>query len=105
MRAAEPRARRALDVPDVIRSTTDGSRAGRYWSLILEHAGVTAPAETLEQAWAELTAYHARHNLWQNVLAGVPEALDRLRSLGLKLIAGSAWPRAPPHVVLSHASA
>jgi len=47
---------------------------------------VTAPAEPLAAAWAELRDYHARLNLWESVIAGVPEALTRLRARGLRLV-------------------
>jgi HAD superfamily hydrolase (TIGR01509 family) len=31
-------------------------------------------------------AYHAEQNLWETVPAGVPEALDRLRAAGFRLV-------------------
>jgi putative hydrolase of the HAD superfamily len=83
---AEPHAKRTLDTADAIRTSTDLSRAGRYWELVLARAGVTAPAEPLAAAWAELRDYHARLNLWESVIAGVPEALTRLRARGLRLV-------------------
>ena len=84
--AAEPYAKAELDTPASIRSSDDRSRVGRYWTLVLGRAGVSASDDALAGAWTELAAYHAQHNLWERVIAGVPEALDRLRGLGLRLV-------------------
>ncbi len=81
--AAEPAAKRELDAPLGVRTTDDRSRCGFFWELVATHAGVRASAEQLTRAWAELDAYHARSNLWDVVLPGVPAALGRLRALAL----------------------
>ena len=84
--AAEPAAKRALDVPYRIQTTDDRSRCGFFWELVATHAGVQASVEQLVAAWAELDAYHARQNLWEVPLAGVPEALAAFRARGLRLV-------------------
>lgn len=44
-----------------------------------------SPACT-DAALVDLQRYHHECNLWEEVPAGVPEALGRLRSLGVKLV-------------------
>jgi len=82
--AAEPNARRELDVPPEMRSFTDASRGWVYFHLVLGHAGVPPSAAT-EAALAEVREYHARHNLWENVPEDVVPSLERFRAKGLKL--------------------
>jgi HAD superfamily hydrolase (TIGR01549 family) len=84
--SAEPHAKLELDVPAQIRATDDRSRSALYWELVLRHAGIVAAPELLAGAWIELEEYHRRANLWETVIDGVPDALDRLRALGLKLV-------------------
>jgi putative hydrolase of the HAD superfamily len=84
--AAEPAAKRELDVPYRIQTTDDRSRCGFFWELVATHAGVHAAPEQLVRAWAELDAYHAEQNLWEVPLPGVPEALAALRARGLRLV-------------------
>jgi HAD superfamily hydrolase (TIGR01509 family) len=83
---AEARAKLDLDVPARIRATDDRSRSSLYWELVLSHAGVHVPLEQVAPAWAELETYHRESNLWESVIDGVPEALDRLRAMGLRLV-------------------
>jgi putative hydrolase of the HAD superfamily len=78
-------AKRALDEPAHIGSTTDAARVGPYFDLVLRHAGVT-PAAATRAALLEVDAYHARHNLWECVPAEVPGVLHRLRRGGLRLV-------------------
>ena len=84
--AAEPAAKRELDVPHRIQTTDDRSRCGFFWELVATHAGVRATDDQLVRAWAELDAYHAEQNLWEITLPGVPEALAALRAVGLRLV-------------------
>jgi putative hydrolase of the HAD superfamily len=79
--AAEPRAKREMDVAQVIQATHDASRAWLYYELVLRYAGAPVPAELAARASADITATHAESNLWETVVPGVPGALDRLSRL------------------------
>ena len=88
---AEPHAKFRFDEPVRIATTRDEDRWDAYFEHVLTQAGVrtttgvrTTPG--LAEALTELRAYHAAHNLWEYVPTGVPEALGRLRSLGLQLV-------------------
>ncbi|HEY7515031.1 MAG TPA: HAD-IA family hydrolase [Vicinamibacteria bacterium] len=80
----EPHVRRELDTPEGIRASTDRSRSEVYFDRVLERAGVLRSPAT-DSAIAELAAYHAEHNLWEDVSAEVLVALRRFRGLGLRL--------------------
>jgi HAD superfamily hydrolase (TIGR01509 family) len=86
--AAEPLAKRALDTPELVRTTSDHTRGWKYFNLVLEHAGI-ALSDATDRALADLHEYHRRSNLWESVPEGVPEALARLRALGLTLVVAS----------------
>lgn len=86
--AAEPLAKRALDTPELIRTTSDRTRGWKYFNLVLEHAGI-ALSDATDRALADLHEYHRRSNLWETVPPGVPEALERLRGLGLTVVVAS----------------
>lgn len=83
--AAEPHAKRRVDVPDLVRHGNDSERGWAYFNLVLEHAGVARSPET-DGALEELQAYHAAHNLWELVPDGVVPALVRLRALVPRLV-------------------
>lgn len=83
--AAEPYAKRALDVERTIVSTKDDQRGQLYFHEVLTRAGVTLSAGT-GAALAEMRAYQRTHNLWESVPAEVPGALAALRGLGLRLV-------------------
>ena len=85
LRSAEPKAK--FDIDQSIRTgqSTDSQRAWWYMELVLENAGVPLDAATAA-ALAELRAYHGEHNLWEYVPPDVQPALDRLSTLGLKLV-------------------
>jgi HAD superfamily hydrolase (TIGR01509 family) len=85
LEAAEPHAKRALDTAERVRSTTDQSRGGDYFNLVLTHAGIALSVAT-DGALAELHEYHRLHNLWESVPSEVPPALAALRRLGLRLV-------------------
>lgn len=76
--ASEHRARAALDDPEVIRGTTDGSRWGLYFERIFAGCGI-AEREVVEPVLAELRARHAVENLWEVVPPEVPRTLEALR--------------------------
>lgn len=83
--AAEPHAKRQLDLGATIDATTDERRGWLYFNLVLTHAGVPLSAAT-DAALAALKTYHAEHNLWETVPDDVVPALARLRALGLRLV-------------------
>jgi putative hydrolase of the HAD superfamily len=83
--AADPHAKRQLDLGATISTTTDASRGWLYFNLVLNHARVPLSSST-EAALASLHEYHARHNVWETVPADVVPALERLRRLGLRLV-------------------
>src|ERR687885_199374 len=62
--AAEPHAKRQLDVAKTINATNDAARGWLYFNLVLEHAGVAISAET-DAALADLHTYHSQQNLWE----------------------------------------
>src|SRR5581483_8769912 len=64
--AAEPRAKRRLDVGHTVQATNDTQRGWLYFNLVLEEAGVPLTPQT-DAALAELREYHARENLWKLV--------------------------------------
>lgn len=77
--AAEPLAKRELDVPNLVRHSNDAQRGWSYFNLVLGHAGV-ARSEASDEALEELNAYHGKHNLWELVPEDVVPALTRLRA-------------------------
>jgi len=81
--AADPLARHELDLGLEPRAS-DQKRGFLYFNRVLELAGVT-PSDLTEAALDELQGYHARINLWEVVPDGVPEALERMRAMGLRL--------------------
>jgi HAD superfamily hydrolase (TIGR01549 family) len=84
--SAEPHAKRELDDPERVRRSDDRARSQSYWGMVAEHAGLTAAPELLARAWLEIADYHRTENLWESIISGVPEALDELRAMGLKLV-------------------
>jgi HAD superfamily hydrolase (TIGR01509 family) len=82
--AADPRVRRDIDLG--LRGTaSDQQRGWVYFNLILEHCGVPISART-DAALDDLQTYHSVYNLWESVPDGVPETLDELHRMGLKLV-------------------
>ena len=83
---AEPGAKHAIDEGMRVGAPTrDAKRAWEYMELVLEGAGVSIDAAAAA-ALGELRAYHAEHNLWEDVPPDVPPALERLNALGLRLV-------------------
>ena len=85
LEAAEPHAKKQLDTGQSVQATNDSTRGWLYFNLVLQHAGVTLSPAT-EAALRELAAYHAQFNLWESVPREVPDALDRLRAAGHRLV-------------------
>jgi putative hydrolase of the HAD superfamily len=84
LEAADPHARRALDTPDNLRASSDGRKRWVFMEIVLAHAGVPLSDRT-EAALRDLREYHDRQNLWESIPEEVPEALRRLRKIGLRL--------------------
>jgi len=82
---AEPHAKRQLDTGQLVKANSDRARGWLYFNLVLERAGVSL-SEGTDAALRELAEYHARFNLWESVPAEVPDALDRLRGSGRRLV-------------------
>jgi putative hydrolase of the HAD superfamily len=88
LRAAEPRARRAIDTASGVAATRDADRGSRYFRLVFRGAGI--PPETpLEDALQDLWAYHTEYNLWETVPGDVRPALERLKALDVTLAIAS----------------
>jgi HAD superfamily hydrolase (TIGR01549 family) len=88
LRRVEPAAKFAMD--ESRRSTTDADaqHAKVYLDLVLDYAGVEQSIGK-EKALAELRTYHEEHNLCEHVPDDVIPALERLTSLGLRLVVAS----------------
>ncbi|OFW05791.1 MAG: hypothetical protein A3H96_15275 [Acidobacteria bacterium RIFCSPLOWO2_02_FULL_67_36] len=82
--AADPHAKRQLDLSPAIQTTNDAGRGWLYFNLILNVAGVPRSAAT-DAALEELHAYHQQSNLWELLPPDVLPALTALRARGLKL--------------------
>jgi HAD superfamily hydrolase (TIGR01509 family) len=84
LRAADPLARRDIDVGHQA-AASDRQRGWAYFNLVLQRCGIAqSPATNL--ALDDLQAYHSTHNLWETVPDGVPNVLDRLRAMGVRLV-------------------
>jgi HAD superfamily hydrolase (TIGR01509 family) len=81
---ADPYVRKQIDEPGLIRSGPDEKRGRQYFDLVLDAAGVPA-GDARTNALDALRAYHARHNLWETIPSDVVPALERLRSMGLRI--------------------
>jgi putative hydrolase of the HAD superfamily len=86
--AAEPDVKFAIDTFVGISSSSDASRWGDYLEGVLKGAGVEL-TDAAGRALDELREYHALHNLWEVVPDDVMPALERIRSLGLKVAVAS----------------
>ena len=88
LRAAEPRAKFAIDDAYRVATTKDADRGSRYFQLTFDIAGIpVTPA--VENAIGELYAYHGEHNLWEHVPENVIPALERLAASNLTLAVAS----------------
>jgi HAD superfamily hydrolase (TIGR01509 family) len=83
--AAEPLAKRKLDVDRTINATNDASRGWLYFNLVLDEAGVPR-SESTDAALADLHAFHMTSNLWEHVPAGIPDVLAAFNDAGLRLV-------------------
>ncbi len=91
--AADPFLKRELDDAEVIRSSTDVTRRERWLERLLHHAGIGADHDEVEAATDELEAMHLERGIWDLVIDGAADALDRLHAAGLRLsLASNAEP-------------
>lgn len=81
---ADPLVRRDIDL-GLGGAASDQQRGWLYFNLILEHCGI-ARSDATDAALGDLQRYHAAHNLWERVPAGVRETLGELHAMGLKLV-------------------
>ena len=88
LRAAEPKAKFAIDTASSIATTNDADRGSRYFHLTFDGAGVPG-GDIRRPVLDELWAYHQAHNLWEHVPPDVIPALERLRASGLTLAIAS----------------
>jgi HAD superfamily hydrolase (TIGR01509 family) len=84
LEAAEPKAKWWVDRPENIAGIDDEKRAFLYYDLVVAGAGHEGAVP--REAWLAVRDEHARSNLWDQVPAGVPEALARLRQTGRRLV-------------------
>jgi HAD superfamily hydrolase (TIGR01509 family) len=83
---AELVAARELDSPENFQGSDDASRWIRFVTSVFRRAGIDGHADVFDSVQRDMHAYHAEQNLWETVPAGVPEALDRLRAAGFRLV-------------------
>jgi HAD superfamily hydrolase (TIGR01549 family) len=88
LRDADPHGRFAVDTADRVARTSDADRGSMYFRIMFARAGVP-PDAPIQDALAELWAYHTGHNLWEYVPPGVSAALERLAESGVPLAIGS----------------
>jgi putative hydrolase of the HAD superfamily len=74
---ADGHVRFELDRAEVIATTTDGGRFRRYFDALVRALGLPRMPDAV---FARLDTYHRVHNLWEDVPADVPVALERLRA-------------------------
>jgi HAD superfamily hydrolase (TIGR01549 family) len=85
MAAAEPAAKKRLDVGPTVQQTNDEERGFLFFDLILAAVGVT-PSPASDAALAELRAFHDVENTWDYVPDGTVASLQRLREHGLRIV-------------------
>lgn len=83
--AAEPHAKREMDLGALMARTDDRARGWIYFESVLRHAGLPVD-DAARAALADVRAYHDRHNVWEHVPGDVAPTLVRLREMGLQLV-------------------
>lgn len=84
LRAAEPHAKKEMDVPSPI-PVSDQKRGWVYFNSVLRRAGVP-PNDGVAAALAELREFHDKENLWESSPADTTQSLKRLHDAGLRLV-------------------
>jgi putative hydrolase of the HAD superfamily len=85
MAAADPHARHALDVAEIVASSTDQRRGVDYFNFVLTRAGVPL-SEATASALGEIQQYHRALNLWEHVPDFVVPTLSALKRGGYRLV-------------------
>lgn len=83
--AAEPHAKREMDLGSLMARTNDQQRGWIYFEAVLRHAGVPVD-DRARAALADVRAYHDVHNVWEHVPGDVVPTVDALRALGVRLV-------------------
>ena len=83
--AAEPHAKREMDLGSLMARTTDQQRGWIYFEAVLRHAGVPVD-DRARAALADVRAYHDVHNVWEHVPGDVVPTVEALRALGVRLV-------------------
>lgn len=83
--AAEPHAKREMDLGALMARTDDRARGWIYFERVLRHAGLPVD-DAARAALADVRGYHDRHNVWEHVPDDVVPMLERLRAMGLRLV-------------------
>jgi HAD superfamily hydrolase (TIGR01509 family) len=83
--AAEPHAKREMDLGSLMARTNDQQRGWIYFEAVLRHAGVPVD-DRARAALADVRAYHDVHNVWEHVPDDVVPTVEALRALGVRLV-------------------
>ena len=83
--AAEPHAKREMDLGSLMARTNDQQRGWIYFEAVLRHAGVPVD-DRARTALADVRAYHDVHNVWEHVPDDVVPTVEALRGLGVRLV-------------------
>lgn len=83
--AAEPHAKREMDLGSLMARTNDQQRGWIYFEAVLRHAGLPVE-DAARRALADVRAYHDTHNVWEHVPGDVLPAVAGLRTLGVRLV-------------------
>lgn len=83
--AAEPHAKREMDLGSLMARTDDQQRGWIYFEAVLRHAGLPMD-DAARLALADVRAYHDAHNVWEHVPDEVVPAIAGLRALGVRLV-------------------
>jgi HAD superfamily hydrolase (TIGR01549 family) len=84
LRDAEAAVKFTIDDAQRVAGSTDADRGGELFEGVLDRIGVPRSPSRVA-ALEEVYAYHATHNLWEDVPGDVRPALERFTGLGLTL--------------------
>ena len=82
---AEHIAKRRMDEVGVTHTTGDIAEPDGYLGWVVKAAGVPFAHHALHDAAGDFNAEHERDNLWSDMPAEVPGALERMRAAGYRL--------------------
>jgi putative hydrolase of the HAD superfamily len=87
--AAEPIAKHELDVAHRIGQTSDAARRATYLASVMAAGGLDGDPDAIADASAQMEREHLERGIWEVVVPGTAETLDRMRAAGLKLALAS----------------